>query len=137
MLIEPYRLIVADDEEDMREWLGLVLAPLRPEIREAGTGRQLLALLALGPAPHLVITDVRMPAPDGLTVLAASRDAGSRVPFLIISGFADEEVRARAAALGAAVLAKPFTARQLLTAVRELLPPAVTAPVTTPDPEAP
>jgi DNA-binding response OmpR family regulator len=43
-----------------------------------------------------------------------------RTPFLVISAFADDEVRDRAAALGAEVLPKPFRGRELLGRVRAL-----------------
>ncbi|MBI5480891.1 MAG: response regulator, partial [Deltaproteobacteria bacterium] len=120
------------DEEDMREWLRLVLAPLRAEIREAASGGELLRVLASDPLPDLVITDVRMPPPDGLEVLARVRARGSSVPFLVISAFADEAVRAEAARHGAEVLAKPFTGKQLLARVRQLLPEhGVTRPAPT------
>jgi two-component system response regulator MprA len=126
-------LIIADDDSDFRDWLVIVLAPLGAEIHQAATGTQLWRLVATGAPADLVITDVRMPAPDGLEVLARVRGQGSDLPFLVISGFADDAVRAAAARHGAEVLAKPFTGKQLLARVRQLLDRA--APAAPPRPE--
>ncbi len=114
-------LIIADDDNDLRAWLAVVLAPLEAELREAASGTALWRLLTTGAPVDLVISDVRMPAPDGLEVLSRVRAAGSNVPFLMISAFADDTVLAEAAMFGAEVLAKPFTGKQLLARVRHLL----------------
>ena len=113
-------LIVAEDDDDLRKWLTLVLRPLGARVREARTGAELLRLLFDGAPADLVITDVRMPPPDGLEVLAKVRAVGLDIPFLVISAFADDEVRSRASGLGAEVLAKPFPGREILGRVRDL-----------------
>ena len=130
-------LIIADDDDDLRDWLAVVLAPLDAEIHQAANGATLWRLIATGAPADLVITDVRMPAPDGLEVLARVRASGSSVPFLVVSAFADEAVRTAAARHGAEVLAKPFTGKQLLARVRQLLERAAATPVAEPDVLAP
>jgi CheY-like chemotaxis protein len=121
------RVIIADDDGGFRDWLVIVLAPLDAEIHEATNGTQLWRLLAAGAPADLVITDVRMPAPDGLEVLSRVRNRGSDTPFLVISAFADEALRAEVTQHGAEVLAKPFTGKQLLACVRQLLADRVVA----------
>jgi CheY-like chemotaxis protein len=115
------RVIVADDDPAMREWLRILLRPLAAEVREAAGGLELLDLLAAGEPYDLVITDVRMPGPDGLQVVAMARTAGSLAPFLVITAFPDDELRRALHAAGACLLAKPFAPAELRAAVAALL----------------
>lgn len=115
-------IIVAEDDPDMREWLVTILAPLPTHIRQAANGNEVWAALDVGHT-DLVICDVRMPRQSGLAVLTGVRLAGNRVPFLLITGFGGEEVRASALALGAEVLDKPFTAEELLARVKVMVRP--------------
>lgn len=108
------RALVADDDPDM---LGLVAALLRKEgflVEEASNGTELLALLAEGPKPSLVITDVQMPGMSGLAVLSYVMRRHCRVPVILMTALATEDLRDRAKANGAvAVLAKPFSGLEL------------------------
>jgi FixJ family two-component response regulator len=62
-----------------------------------------------------VIADVQMSVMSGLELLMAMRDQGYRVPFIFITAFPDEGVRARALKAGAiAFLAKPFAGPTLI-----------------------
>jgi len=115
------RVIVADDDPAMREWLRLLLRPLGALIREAAGGLELLDLLADDEPYDLVITDVRMPGPDGLQVVAMARTAGSCAPFLVITAFPDDDLRRALRSAGATLLAKPFAPAELRAAVAELL----------------
>jgi FixJ family two-component response regulator len=74
-------------------------------------------------SPHLketscVIADVQMPAMSGLDLLTNMRTSGYDAPFIFITAFPDEGVRARALQAGAiCFLAKPFTAPSLIKCV--------------------
>ena len=114
-------IIVAEDDPDMRQWLVMVLAPLAATIREAANGNELWAALDDVERADLVVCDVRMPRQSGIAVLTGVRLAGDRVPFLLITGFGGEEIRALAAALGAEVLDKPFSASELVTRVEKMV----------------
>ena len=114
------RIFIADDDQAMREWLRLLLRPMRAAIREASAGVELLELLASGEPYDLVITDLRMPAPSGLQIVAMARAAGVTTPFLVITAFPDDEVRRALAASGAELLAKPFSATELKDRVEAL-----------------
>jgi len=116
-------LIVAEDDPFMREWLLTVLRGLEARVQPAANGRELASLLAHGEPVDLVISDIRMPGPSGLEVLAIARAEGSDVPFLFITGYGGPDVHAAAADLGATVLGKPFTGRDLLARVRQLCLP--------------
>jgi FixJ family two-component response regulator len=62
-----------------------------------------------------VIADVQMPAMSGLDLLTLMRTQGYRAPFIFITAFPDESVRARALKAGAiCFLAKPFAAPTLI-----------------------
>jgi CheY-like chemotaxis protein len=113
-------LIVAEDDPFMREWLLTILQGLEARVQPVANGRELASLLAREGQIDLVISDIRMPGPSGLEVLAAARAKGSAVPFLFITGYGGPDVHAAAADLGATVLGKPFTARDLLARVRQL-----------------
>lgn len=115
------RLLIADDDAEIRAWLRLVLRPLRPSVAEAADGKELLEALESG-SFDLVITDVRMPPPNGLEAAALARKEGVKTPFVFITAYSDESTRAAANALGQAiVIDKPFDADVFLERVRSLL----------------
>src|SRR5687768_11667045 len=115
------RCLVADDDLEMRRWLRAVLARVAHRIDEAATGWEALFVLAESGPYDLVVADVRMPMPDGVTVAEMSRAAGVITPFIVMTAFGDDDVRASVAALDRAVfLDKPFDAHDLLRAVVEL-----------------
>jgi FixJ family two-component response regulator len=70
----------------------------------------------------VVIADVQMSAMSGLDLLAHMRGQGHTAPFIFITAFPDESVRARALKAGAiCFLAKPFAAPELITCVEAAL----------------
>ena len=116
---ERARVLVADDNSDMREYLQRLLTPYW-EIQAVPNGRAAL-LAALANPPDLVLSDVMMPELDGVALLAALRaDPRTKtVPVILISARAGEE--ARLAGLETGVddyLVKPFAAREVVTRVR-------------------
>lgn len=118
----------------MREWLSLSLQGHAAHVVQAANGYELVDLLDRRPAVDLVISDIRMPGPSGLEALARTRAAGNGVPFLLITGYGSSDVLATASELGAVVLQKPFSRRDLLTRVNALCPvrPAAEQPVARP-----
>jgi FixJ family two-component response regulator len=65
-----------------------------------------------------VIADVHMPAMSGLDLLTHMRAQGYNAPFIFITAFPDESVRARALKAGAiCFLAKPFAGRSLISCI--------------------
>ena len=113
------RLLVADDNADMREYLGRLLSPhwdtlLVPNGRAALTA-------ALASPPDLVLSDVMMPELDGVSLLAELRaDPRTKtIPVILISARAGEEARMEGLETGADdYLIKPFAAREVVTRVR-------------------
>jgi signal transduction histidine kinase len=113
------RLIVADDNADMREYLSRLLSPHWDTVL-VPNGRAALAA-ALAAPPDLVLSDVMMPELDGVGLLEALRaDARTNtVPVILISARAGEEARLAGLETGADdYLVKPFAAREVVTRIR-------------------
>jgi FixJ family two-component response regulator len=69
-----------------------------------------------------VVADVQMPGMSGLDLLTHVRSQGNKVPFIFITAFPDESVRARALKAGAiCFLAKPFAGPVLIDCVQAAL----------------
>jgi len=122
------RLVIADDSAEMRWLVRVAVGAEFSEVVEAVDGRELLWTLLRASFAHddarasnlFVIADCAMPAYNGLDVLDAWREVERRAPTLVITAFPSDEVRARAAQLGIAVLAKPFSTATLRQVIREL-----------------
>ncbi len=113
------RLLVADDNADMREYLRRLLSPLW-DLTLAEDGKAALDAALVAP-PDLVLSDVMMPEMDGVALLDALRaDARtSTVPVILVSARAGEEARLAGLETGADdYLVKPFAAREVVTRVR-------------------
>nr|WP_239522592.1 SpoIIE family protein phosphatase [Geodermatophilus sabuli] len=114
----PGRVLVADDNADMRGYLQRLLSP-RYDVRTVPDGRQALDSAVADP-PDLVVSDVMMPGLDGMQLLAALRDdpRTARIPVLLLSARAGEDAAVEGLAAGADdYLVKPFSAQELLARV--------------------
>lgn len=115
------RVLVADDDADLRKWLKSVLGQRGLVVLEAESGLELVeALVSSGPF-DLVVADVRMSWATGVQALAMARRAGFGLPFLVITAHPDELVREAVAELGALLLPKPFTVTQFVEAAGRAL----------------
>jgi PAS domain S-box-containing protein len=112
------RILVADDNADMRDYVRRLLAG-RYEVNAVGDGESALAA-AQSERPDLVITDVMMPRLDGFGLLKALRsDPESKtIPVIMLSARAGEDARIEGIQSGADdYLIKPFSARELVVRV--------------------
>ena len=119
----PPTILIADDYDDNRELLRLILQTGGYTIREARDGRECLAM-ARTVVPDLALIDLSMPVFDGWTTLRELRaDERTRaIPCVAVTAFASEQDYRRALAAGFdAYLAKPFRARDLHAVVERLL----------------
>lgn len=120
------RILVIDDDPDMRESLAKVLEAKGHEVIVAGDGQEGMAAFRAH-SPDLVITDLVMPRKEGLETIMELRRDHPNTRIIAMSGGTrhDETVFLRAAQkLGAhRWLQKPFGLDQLLGAVNDLLNP--------------
>jgi CheY-like chemotaxis protein len=120
--MKSWRILIAEDDDEMRAWLRLALRQLQPAVTEVGTGHDLLDALAHGGPYDAIITDVRMPGLDGLRVAAMARTAGMPTPILVITAFPESAVlRSVSKMPNATLLAKPFEAGELRAALLDLM----------------
>ncbi len=112
------RVLVADDNSDMRGYLRELLEPYY-EVEVVADGQEALASARRQP-PHLLVSDVMMPRMDGFQLLRALRaepELGD-VPTILLSARAGEEaVIEGLEAMADDYLVKPFSARELLARV--------------------
>ena len=126
------RVLVIDDEPQIRKFLGISLRAQGHVVLLAEDGRSGLEALATQGA-DLVILDLGLPDMDGHDVLRALREWSS-VPVLVLSVRADESGKVRALDAGANdYVTKPFGVPELMARIRVLLRDAVT-PTTTTEP---
>ncbi|HXT31129.1 MAG TPA: ATP-binding protein, partial [Vicinamibacterales bacterium] len=114
------RVLVADDNADMREYLSQLLRQW--DVTTATTGLAALDQARANP-PHLIVTDVMMPELDGFGLLRELRSdpRTEAVPVLMLSARAGEEARISGLDAGADdYITKPFSARELIARVGSL-----------------
>ncbi|MFI5877161.1 SpoIIE family protein phosphatase [Streptomyces sp. NPDC051445] len=117
--LHPARLLVVDDNADMRAYLTQLLQP-DYDVLLAADGQAALDL-ALAQPVELVLSDVMMPGMDGFELVRALRadPRTARLPIVLLTARAGEEEAVQGRQAGADdYLAKPFSARQLLARVR-------------------
>jgi signal transduction histidine kinase/DNA-binding response OmpR family regulator len=116
------RVLVADDNADMREYLARILGHSY-QVDTVGDGGAALDHITTR-TPDLVLSDVMMPTIDGFGLLAAVRanEHVRSLPVILLSARAGEESRIEGLRAGADdYLVKPFTARELLASVASQL----------------
>ncbi|HKQ73239.1 MAG TPA: ATP-binding protein [Blastocatellia bacterium] len=112
------RILLADDNADMREYVRRLLAE-KYEVEAVADGEAALQA-AREHAPDLILTDVMMPNLDGFGLLCELRaDEGLKtIPVILLSARAGEESRSEGMEAGADdYLIKPFSARELMARV--------------------
>lgn len=118
------RIIVADDEPIHQELVATILKRAGYEVITVENGARCLQLLS-NEAIDLVITDIFMPEMDGFQLASDAAMWGFDVPMIAMTGGMRghfEPFSSIMTRLGAkTVLTKPFTAEQLLSAVRQIL----------------
>lgn len=122
----PPRVVIAEDDDDMRAVLSELISGLGVEVALAASGSELVKLLTDDRKVDLIVTNVRMPWMTGYNVALSARNSGLAVPVIIVTAFPDDVLAAQVENLGSAVLlAKPFRPEDLLSLVRARLPHSV------------
>ncbi len=118
------RVLVIDDEEQVRTLIREVLEGAGHEVMEAGNGREAMKLYEANPT-NVVITDLVMPEQDGLETIRELRRRFPAVKIIAVSGAQQKlnlDLLYVAEKLGALrTMEKPFDIRKLVALVEELL----------------
>jgi excisionase family DNA binding protein len=115
------RVLVVDDEEAVRDLIAKTLTMADYDVTPASDGQA--ALDALTDADFdLLITDLRMPGMDGLTVIRQARRLSPSLPIVIITGYSTEASAIEAINLGVCgYLTKPFRLPRILSVAARAL----------------
>lgn len=122
-VLEGKRILIADDEDIIRETVADVLTKAGVLAVMARDGNEAIAMIR---SQHfdLVLSDIKMPNRNGYEVFAAAREVSDNCPVILITGFGYDPDHAivRASKEGlAGVLFKPFKVDQLLGEIRHAL----------------
>lgn len=111
-------IAVIDDDDSFRLALVESLSSLGYRSRGYASGEHYLRL-ASNKLFSCVVTDVHMPGMSGLDLMKRLAAAGSTIPFVLITARSDENLEAKAAAVGAAcLLRKPFEIERLIECIQ-------------------
>ncbi len=115
------RVLIADDEKNMRWVLSQALEAEGYEVFEASDGKEALTAIAEH-EPEVVILDHKMPAPDGMEVLRRLRAKGHRFPVIMLTAHGNVQTAVEAMKAGAnEYLTKPFDLEELKLGIEKAL----------------
>jgi chemotaxis family two-component system sensor histidine kinase/response regulator PixL len=116
------RILVAEDDPDIRSLARLLLELSDHDVIEAADGEAVLSLLAADDDIDVVLLDLRLPLRNGFEVMTELRKTGrlgAKTRVVIFSAQIDPRDRERAEEQGASgFLAKPFSEEELLAAIQ-------------------
>ncbi len=124
--LKGFKILIVDDEADLREILSEDFALQGAEVLTAKNGREAYDL-ALRESPHVILSDVRMPGGDGVELLKRIRAVNAKTPphIFLLTGFSDLQPE-QAEALGSqGLVSKPFSLKQLRERVVTALKPPI------------
>src|SRR5215831_18041963 len=112
------RVMIIDDEENIRRMGRMVLETAGYEVGEAASGQEGLDLYADDPNWDVILLDQRMPGIDGLETLQRLKQSGAATRVIMITAYASIELAVDAMKLGASdFVRKPMTPQILRGAV--------------------
>jgi two-component system response regulator (stage 0 sporulation protein F) len=120
--LEGIKVLVVDDEEDLREILSEDFANVGATVFTAKNGREAFEIVKRE-SPDVVLSDVRMPGGDGVELLKQIRTLSKTPPpyVFLLTGFADIQADETIALGGQGLVAKPFNLRQLRERIIQIL----------------
>ncbi len=118
--LERPRILIVDDEQPVRELLAKTLAT-EYEVDAVGDGPSAIEYLQTTEI-DLLITDLKMPGMDGLSVIREARRKSAELPIIIITGYSTEASAIEAINLGVSgYITKPFRLPRILAAAQKAL----------------
>ena len=128
-MVDRRRILVVDDEAELRRLLAWILTDFGHDVETAADGEEALARLPHAPGPDLVILDILMPRVNGWSVLRALQDLPAPPPVLVLTGLVDYPTFLRAVREGAAAfMVKPFRFQDLIGLCQRILATEVEPP---------
>ena len=114
-------VLLIDDEEDILRSIRQALELAGFKVRELTSADAALDLVTPG-FPGIIVSDIRMPGMDGMTLLTRVRDIDADVPVILVTGHGDVQLAVRAMREGAyEFIEKPFSAQHLADVVARAL----------------
>jgi YesN/AraC family two-component response regulator len=98
-LIDKLSILYVEDEDSIRERLSRFLQRRTQTLYQASNGREGLEMYHEH-KPDIIITDIRMPVMDGLSMAEQIRESDSDIPIIITTGHNDEEFFLRSIDIG-------------------------------------
>lgn len=124
------RILLAEDDDEMRRLLAQAVCASGYEVIQCRDGMDFLKRLESFIISEdildfeLIISDILMPGLTGLEILEDLHECKGFPPMILITAFGDKEVHKKAEKFGAAaIFDKPFEINDLLSKVREIVPP--------------
>ena len=116
------KILVVDDEDDVRLFLQDFLSERSLQVEGAGSGEEALTKIAKN-EPDIVLLDVMMPGMDGLQCLEEIKKKSPNLTVIMITALKDETRINKAKKLGAQnYIVKPFSLGYLETELMKLIP---------------
>jgi DNA-binding NtrC family response regulator len=116
------RVLIIDDEENIRQMLRLALETADYEVGEAGDGMEAFAILGGDPAWNVILLDQRLPVMEGTEVLRRIKVLAPQARVVMMTAFASIELAVQAMKLGATdFLRKPLTPEMVRNSVSAAL----------------
>jgi two-component system response regulator AtoC len=113
------RVLVVDDEENLRLVLRTLLKRQGYEVETAGSGEEALALVDTF-GPDVILTDVRMPKMGGLDLLATLKAKGNEATVIVMSAYGNVDLALEAIKAGAYdYVQKPFKHEEIVLTLRK------------------
>ncbi len=115
------KILVVDDERNIRLTLRMILEYEKYKVLEASSGKEALSIIEAD-EPELVILDIKMPGMDGIEVLNRIKRSWPYIQVIMLSGHGTIETAVQATKMGAYdFLEKPIQKDRLLLAVRNAI----------------
>lgn len=119
--LKKYKILVVDDDDDLREIMFSIFQAQGFTVLEADNGIKAFDIVQKEKV-DLLVSDIRMPGGDGLTLLQKVRLYNPKIPVVIfVTGFTDVSVADCIKKGALQVFPKPFNQKELVVAVKKAL----------------
>ena len=119
------KVLIVDDEADVREVLRLHLESANLNVIEAENGEEAINLMKLGSnllQVGLILCDIRMPKVNGVEAIEYLKENAPSIPIIVVTGYPDSELAVSLLKKGVKdYLVKPLEKEKLLAKVKEAL----------------